>query len=110
MVENGLIPPPRGGGARRRGYVYVLRSQQDGSLYLGWTTDVTRRLVEHNQGRSIFTRRKRPWRLVGFKAYPSAAEAKAHERVLKRSPRMWTYFKKRVLNRAAIGGPREVVG
>ena len=99
-----MIPPsPVAGGAqaRRRGYVYLLRSRKDGTFYVGWTTDVLRRLVEHNQGLSEFTRRKKPWQVVGFATYPSAEEAKVRERMLRA-------FKKRVLNQAADGGQRQV--
>lgn len=50
------------------------------------------------------------WDLVGFEAYPSAEAAKARERALKRNPRMLRFFKKRLLNRAAVGRPRQVMG
>lgn len=79
-------------------------------MCLGWTTNLLRRLVEHNQGLSEFTRRKRPWQLVGFETCPDPEQAKARERTLKRNPRMFTMFKKRVLNQAAVGGQRQVVG
>ena len=107
-----MIPPPANGGAarQRRAYVYLLRSRQDGSYYVGWTTDVLRRLDEHNQGLGTYSQRKRPWQLVGVEAYPSPMAAKARERVLKRSPRSFTRFKKRVLTRAASGRPSQGVG
>lgn len=107
-----MIPPPVAGGASssRRCYVYLLRSRQDGTLYLGWTTSLLRRLVEHNEGLAGFSRRKRPWQLVGFETYPNLEQAKARERALKHHPRMFTVFKKRVLNQAASGGQRQVVG
>ena len=107
-----MIPPPANGGAARRrtAYVYLLRSRQDGSYYVGWTTDVLRRLGEHNQGLETYSRRKLPWQLIGVEAYPSPVAAKARERVLKRSPRSLARFKKRVLTRAAIGRPSQGVG
>lgn len=107
-----MIPPPANGGAaqRRRAYVYLLRSRQDGSYYVGWTTDVLRRLAEHNQGRSTYSRRKPPWQLMGVEVYVSSMAAKARERVLKRSPRNLARFKKRVLARAALGRPSQGVG
>lgn len=41
-------------------YVYILECQ-DGCLYTGWTTDVNRRLKEHNQGRGAkYTRSRLP--------------------------------------------------
>ena len=107
-----MIPPPanRGAARCRTAYVYLLRSRQDGSYYVGWTTDVLRRLGEHHQGLGTYSRRKRPWQLIGFDAYPSPMAAKARERVLKRSPRSLTRFKKRLLTRAALGRPSQGVG
>lgn len=107
-----MIPPPANGGAAtsQPAYVYLLRSQQDGSYYVGWTTDVRRRLGEHNQGQGTYSRRKRPWEFIGVEAYPSPVAAKARERVLKRSPRSPARFKKRMLTRAAIGRPSQGVG
>src|SRR3989338_1562184 len=107
-----MIPPPANGGAAHRGrtYIYLLLSRQDGSYYVGWTTNVLRRLGEHNQGQGAYSRRKLPWQLVGFEAYPSSSAAKARERILKKSPRSLTRFKKRVLTRAALGHPSQGVG
>ena len=107
-----MIPPPAGGGttALRKSCVYLLQSHLDGTYYVGWTTEPSRRLVEHNRGTSSYTRRKRPWRLVGVEWYRSAEEAKAYERALKHQPRMLQLFKKRVLNRVAKGRPQQVVG
>ncbi|PIQ83648.1 MAG: hypothetical protein COV75_06390 [Candidatus Omnitrophica bacterium CG11_big_fil_rev_8_21_14_0_20_63_9] len=107
-----MIPPPATGDAARprKAYVYLLRSRQNGSYYVGWTTDVLRRLVEHNNGWATFSRRKRPWQLLGIETYTSIAAAKARERVLKRSPRTLGRFKKRLLNRAANGRPSQGVG
>ena len=104
-----MIPTPAAGGARLA-YVYLLRSRQDGTWYVGWTTNPLRRLVEHNQGQSAFTCRKMPWRLVGFEPYATIDAAKARERALKRSTRSLTLFKKRLLNRATPGRPRQVWG
>ena len=108
-----MIPPPVAGGApviRPAAYVYLLQSRRDRTCYVGWTTDPVRRLVEHNAGDSRFTRRNGPWRLIGVEVYASAEAAKAREWALKHHPRMLMLFKKRLLNRAAVGRPRQVVG
>ena len=111
-MASGMIPPPATGGAARSqaAYVYLLRSREDGSYYVGWTTDVLRRLGEHNEGLSTYTRRKLPWQLVGIEACSSSMAAKARERVLKRSPRSLARFKKRVLAQAAEGCLSQGVG
>ena len=45
-------------------YVYVLRSWTTGELYTGSTSDLTRRIAEHNEGASRSTKHARPWELV----------------------------------------------
>ena len=107
-----MIPPPVAGGAgvQRVAYVYLLRSRRDGTFYVGWTTDPVRRLVEHNAGLNTFARRKSPWQLIGVEAHPSAEAAKAYERALKHSSNMLQLFKKRLLNRAALGRPQQGEG
>jgi len=107
-----MIPPPAGGGATApsASCVYLLQSGLDGTYYVGWTPEPSRRLVEHNRGASPYTRRKRPWHFVGVEWYRSSEEAKARERELKRRPRMLQLFKKRLLNQAAKVRPQQVVG
>jgi len=107
-----MIPRPGTGGApaRATAYVYLLESRQDGTCYVGWTTDPVRRLVEHNAAPVGYTSRRRPWRLLGVEPHPTVDAAKAYERSLKHSPRKLARFKKRLLNRAAIGRPCQGVG
>ena len=111
-----MIPPPGGpGGAnpQQLAYVYLLRSVRNQRCYVGWTTDVPRRLEAHQRGESPSTRTRGPWQLMGYEVCTSPADAKAKERLLKRSPRTLTRFKKRLLNQmrlAACGGRRQGVG
>ncbi|MEW6674972.1 MAG: GIY-YIG nuclease family protein [Nitrospirota bacterium] len=37
-------------------YVYVLLSEKDHKLYIGFTSDLKRRLKEHNEGKTLSTR------------------------------------------------------
>ena len=56
-----LVDLPVGRQARRTFavfFVYVLRSQRDGGLYIGLTQDVARRLQQHNVGHERSTRAK----------------------------------------------------
>lgn len=80
-------------------YVYLLRSMKDGKFYLGWTTDLKRRLEEHNNGLTRSTKSRRPFELVDYETYPSPELAKKRERTLKHCPRMLSLFKKRALNK-----------
>jgi putative endonuclease len=47
-------------------FVYVLGSRRDNErlTYVGWTTDVERRLLQHNAGRGAKTTRGRQWTLL----------------------------------------------
>ena len=45
-------------------FVYILRSQKDGRYYVGSTQDLSQRLRRHNEGRSKYTKAKRPWEMV----------------------------------------------
>ena len=68
-------------------FVYVIRSQTAGKLYIGHTQDLDKRLREHNDpacSSSKFTKRIRgPWALVYSECYPTRSEAFRRERWLK---------------------------
>jgi len=68
-------------------YVYILECA-DGTLYTGWTTDLARRVREHNSGRGArYTRTRRPARLVYWEEMPTQRAAMQRELVLKRMNR-----------------------
>ena len=68
-------------------YVYMLRCR-DGSLYTGWTTDVARRLEEHNRGKGAkYTKSRRPVELVYMEAAASREDALRREAAIKRLKR-----------------------
>ena len=64
-------------------YVYVLESQKNDSLYIGSTSDLQRRLKEHNQGLSTSTKRYAPWTLIYYEASLNHADAIRREKWLK---------------------------
>ena len=61
-------------------FLYVLECN-DGSLYTGVTTDVNRRLNEHNTSDrgAKYTKVRRPVRLVWYREYPTRSEAQSEE-------------------------------
>jgi putative endonuclease len=65
-------------------YVYVLVSKKDGESYIGSTTDLRRRLAEHNDGKSKATAPRRPFILAYYEAYLDEDEARTRDQVLKR--------------------------
>ncbi len=70
-------------------WVYMLRCA-DGSLYTGITTDVSRRVAEHNGAGGLgarYTRSRRPVELVYAEGAGNRAEASRREAALKRLDR-----------------------
>lgn len=68
-------------------YTYMVKCR-DGSLYTGWTTDVERRIKEHNEGRGAkYTRSRRPVELVYYEAFETKAEAMRREYAIKQLSR-----------------------
>jgi putative endonuclease len=65
-------------------YVYLLGSLSSNERrYVGMTTDLKRRLQEHNAGKSYHTSKFKPWRLVTYVAFSDRAKAESFERYLK---------------------------
>jgi putative endonuclease len=74
----------------RHGYVYILASKPFGTLYIGVTNDLARRVYDHRQGAaSQFTRRYGVTMLVWFEQYQTVPEAIQRETSLKRWKRDW---------------------
>ena len=66
-----------------RFFVYILRSQKDGHLYIGMTHDLNTRVKAHNSGKVRSTKGRRPLTLVYQEAYEHKSEALKRERFLK---------------------------
>ena len=64
-------------------YVYVLQSECDDGLYIGFTTNLRRRIKEHQAGDSFATSYRGPWRLIYYEAYLEEADALGREQFLK---------------------------
>jgi putative endonuclease len=65
-------------------YVYMLRSEfAPEQTYIGYSTDLKARLLTHNAGGSLHTRKFPPWRLVTYFAFSDKQRALAFERYLK---------------------------
>ena len=68
-------------------FLYMLQCA-DGSLYTGVTTDIPRRISEHNYKKGAFyTRNKTPVKLVHQEAMPNQSEALKREAQIKRLTR-----------------------
>jgi putative endonuclease len=72
------------------GYVYILSSRRHGTLYIGVTNDLIRRVWEHREGIVPgFTKTYRVHRLVYYEAFGSVVDAIEREKHLKKWRRDW---------------------
>jgi len=71
-------------------YVYLLASRRYGTIYIGVTNDLGRRMAEHRAGKgSRFVREYRVLRLVYVESFERPDEAIAREKQLKKWNRDW---------------------
>ena len=72
------------------GYLYILASRRNGTLYTGCTTDLPKRIYEHRNGLVPgFTRRYGVKRLVYVETYDDISDAIVRERRIKEWRRAW---------------------
>jgi putative endonuclease len=71
-------------------FVYILASKPNGTLYVGVTSNLARRMSEH-KAKLVpgFTRKYEVDELVYFETFDSILEARAREHSLKRGRRAW---------------------
>ena len=72
------------------GFVYILASKRNGTLYIGITSDLPARMQQHREGAgSAFVKKYGVTRLVYFEEFPLYADAIRRETSLKRWKRAW---------------------
>ena len=64
-------------------FVYVLHSSSNNKYYTGMTTDLARRLKEHNSGKTKSVKAYIPWKIIYTEEYDSEIEARKREKYLK---------------------------
>jgi len=63
-------------------YVYLLQDD-DRKIYIGYSSDLKRRIKEHNQGKVFTTHRMNKAKLIYYEAYNNEELAKIREKKLK---------------------------
>ncbi len=78
-------------------YVYVLKSEIDNNLYVGYSKDLTNRIQQHNEGFVSSTKNRRPLNLIYYEVCLNQQDATHREKYLKTS---WgkRYIKSRLKN------------
>jgi putative endonuclease len=66
-------------------YVYVLLSDKDKKFYVGFSTNVSKRLKAHNNSSVPSTKFRKPFSLVYYEAHTSKCDALRRERYFKSS-------------------------
>ena len=84
-------------------YVYVLRSVGSGRLYTGCTSNLRKRLLEHEKGKSIYIRSRGSYELIYYEACINPSDAYAREKYLKTGMGK-RYLKNRIKRFLALTG------
>jgi putative endonuclease len=74
-------------------YVYLIQSEVDASFYIGYTSNLELRIKQHNNGESIYSRRKKPWKLVYSEELENKTSALKREKFLKKQKNKDFYYK-----------------
>ena len=64
-------------------YVYVLQSEKDSLLYIGFTEHLESRILRHQNGESASTKFRRPLKLIFYEAYFEKEDALRREKYFK---------------------------
>ncbi|MCL4361512.1 GIY-YIG nuclease family protein [Candidatus Dependentiae bacterium] len=65
-------------------YVYYLKSESfPEKTYIGFTSNLKQRLLDHNSGKSVYTKEFKPWNLIGFLGFNQRDKALKFEQHLK---------------------------
>jgi predicted GIY-YIG superfamily endonuclease len=82
-------------------YAYILWSKKSRNFYFGYTSDLKKRVEQHNKGTSPTTKYFRPWKLVWYAGFSTKKLAKDFEKYLKTgSGKAFAY--KRLINSEAL--------
>ena len=64
-------------------YAYVLESKIDGKRYIGYTSNIKRRLEEHKNNKTFSTKYRLPFSLIYFEGCLFSQDAKRREKYFK---------------------------
>ena len=78
--------------------VYILFSSKVDQYYVGHTQNMEDRLFRHNSGRSLSTKKGKPWNLVYTETFETRSEAMLREKAIKKM-KSRTYLEQLIQNR-----------
>ena len=84
-------------------YVYTAQSKKDKGLYIGFTSDLKKRIKEHNAGKTKSIKHRTPFELVYYEAYLNKIDARKREIELKKNGQQRKLLKERIKNSLNYG-------
>jgi len=64
-------------------HVYIIESEPNGKWYIGYSTNLKRRLAEHNRHKNVSTSKEFKWKLIYCETYVNKMDAFGREKFLK---------------------------
>jgi putative endonuclease len=64
-------------------YVYIIKSERNERFYTGYTSNLRKRLWQHNNGKSTYTKSGGPWKVIYYEASLDEEDARSREKYLK---------------------------
>ena len=73
-------------------FVYIIFSDKYNIFYKGYSSRPFKRVEEHNNGLSRYTKNKRPWKLVFLQKFDNKKDALIKENQLKRANKKYIFW------------------
>ena len=89
-------------------YTYVIQSGKNGRLYTGFTSNLQKRLKEHNEDKVCSTKGRGPFELIYYEACINQLDARAREKYLK-SGMGKRYIKNRLRRFLSLTGSKDLM-
>ncbi|OGH19221.1 MAG: hypothetical protein A3D74_04955 [Candidatus Levybacteria bacterium RIFCSPHIGHO2_02_FULL_37_13] len=83
-------------------FVYILKSKITKKLYIGCTSDLKTRFLEHNSRTEKSTKNGVPWILVYYEAFLAKSDATKREKQIKSFKSAYGFLKRRIKNSIAL--------
>jgi putative endonuclease len=65
-------------------YVYIIYSNSYDTFYKGYSANPKKRLLQHNNGEAVYTRRTNDWILVHIEIFNNKPDALKREKAIKK--------------------------
>ncbi len=64
-------------------YTYIIKSKKTSGFYTGYSSNLRKRLWQHNNGKSPYTKERGPFTLIYYEACLNEGDARSRELYLK---------------------------